>query len=350
MIIGLYDVDFARYRDKIPPNYTLMKYAAYHKKHRDIVKFLSDLKRADFYQKIYYNQDCLGDLEKVIITHPNAELSGRRIDGGIWEPLPLEVEKCTADSSIYPIPTDNRIDVRRRQKKIYSSYNVLVSTNEDTIFDFNKKIVFFHDYNIFSTPNWQERILQCTKFDSKIFQATFAARFPQFIPDYDALNFFSSIPIDDDFTHFRVDFQVSNEEFENYILNSHSCASSITTFCVNDKAIYTAREIVDLFLQTRYRYFFSRLHSKQFLLYNKGICINPNLDSFFDLLIKWNNSKTTKFTTFYDFIMYKGNKKGEESKRKLVRELFNQIKDLETYSKIDVKELLKKGGGWPYDK
>ena len=57
MIIGLYDVDFARYRDKIPPNYTLMKYAAYHKKHRDIVKFLTNLKRADFYQKIYYNQD-----------------------------------------------------------------------------------------------------------------------------------------------------------------------------------------------------------------------------------------------------------------------------------------------------
>ena len=37
MIIGLYDVDFARYRDKIPPNYTLMKYAAYQTKHRDIV-------------------------------------------------------------------------------------------------------------------------------------------------------------------------------------------------------------------------------------------------------------------------------------------------------------------------
>ena len=350
MIIGLYDVDFARYRDKIPPNYTLMKYAAYHKKHRDIVKFLTDLRRADFYQKIYYNQDCLGDLEKTIITHPDAELSGRRIDGGIWKPLPPEVEKCVADSSIYPMPTGSTREVKRRQKKIYSSHNVLASTNEDTIFDFNKKIVFFHDYNIFATPNWQERILQCTKFDDKLFQATFAARFPQFIPDYNALNFFSSIPIDADFTHFRVDFKIGNEEFENYVLNSHSCAPSITTFCVNNKAVYTAREIIDLFLQTRYRYFFSRLHSKRFLLYNKGICINPNLDSFFDLLIKWNNSKTTKFTTFYDFIMYKGNKKGEESKRKLVRELFNQIKDLETYSKIDVKELLKKGGEWPYDK
>ena len=61
MIIGLYDVDFARYQDKIPPNYTLMKYAAYHKKHKDIVKFLPDLKRADFYQKIYYGFKCLKD-------------------------------------------------------------------------------------------------------------------------------------------------------------------------------------------------------------------------------------------------------------------------------------------------
>ena len=48
--------------------------------------------------------------------------------------------------------------------------------------------------------------------------------------------------------------------------------------------------------------------------------------------------------------MYKGIKKGEESRRKLVRELFIQIKDLETYSKIDVPELIKKGGEWPYDK
>ena len=46
----------------------------------------------------------------------------------------------------------------------------------------------------------------------------------------------------------------------------------------------------------------------------------------------------------------KGIKKGEESRRKLVRELFIQIKDLETYSKIDVPELIKKGGEWPYDK
>ena len=48
--------------------------------------------------------------------------------------------------------------------------------------------------------------------------------------------------------------------------------------------------------------------------------------------------------------MYKGIKKGEESRRKLARELFIQIKDLETYSKIDVSELIKKGGEWPYDK
>lgn len=101
-IIGLLDWDLVRWKQPTVFNLELMKLAYYHKVNlRDIVQmeaaFDSSMCSQVFIQKDYEDYD----YPEVITNDPKVVWRGLALSNGIYKPLPLEIEQCPADTTIY---------------------------------------------------------------------------------------------------------------------------------------------------------------------------------------------------------------------------------------------------------
>lgn len=103
MVIGIYDLDMILY-DKFIPSLDLMKYSAYHKYKRDIVKVFYEESDWGIFDKIYTRRDKYKTDPPInISSNPKVEWVGKRFFDGARIRLPDEVERMTPDTSIYSI-------------------------------------------------------------------------------------------------------------------------------------------------------------------------------------------------------------------------------------------------------
>lgn len=101
-VIGLLDWDLTRWKQPTVFNLELMKLAYYHKVLlRDIVqmeyKFSSEMCSQVFIQKDYEDFE----YPPFITSDPKVTWRGLALSDGVYSPLPLEIEQCPADTSIY---------------------------------------------------------------------------------------------------------------------------------------------------------------------------------------------------------------------------------------------------------
>ena len=352
MSIALYDSDYTRFSRHSLPSYYLMKIASYFKSRHEIVKLITDLQRADLYSKLYYNQDTIAPLETQVRNFPDVEYSGFRFNGGIWAPLPPEIQRMRADASIYPDKPVKETDYWKLvlNKQIYHSHILLDS---DELPAPGAKGFFFHDYNIFAREDWKERIDECRALIPK--KSGFGVKYPQYIPDYESLAYLGSFPIDNIFSVFRVDFDITKDQFIDFLKNSKSSLHGIITWCINNKPDFQSVDAAMYLLRFEQMYFLSRVYNRKFVLYNKGVCLNPNLDSFFTALHNWINKiyREPGDTTpsFYDYLCSKPKSYSHEPEylRKEALKILLTNSVAKDFAKINPNKILEQGGEWPYD-
>lgn len=357
MSIALYDADFVRWGEEVPYNYSLMKYAAYYKKHHEIVKLITDLDRADKYTKLIYSQDTLDEFDRRALSHSNVTFSGLRFDGGVQKPLPPEVEKYVADTSIYPIFPKNTREANRKVSVLRDSINLMSYTSELPTGSKKIRTVFFHDYNIFSTPNWKDRINETIYVEGRKQPFSFSSHYPQYIPNGDSLIFLGMVPVSILFATFRMGiYTASLEEIEEYFRTSTRGLHKVLGFSVNNQKTYTDEELVDELIRVFYMNYFAIKYDKEMALYNKSICKDAFVDYFFDVMVYWSNCYREKvvhnshreITTFYNYIYNNRNDDVITNLQKQkIRELFQRQPILKEFSQIEIRDFIKQGGVWP---
>ena len=100
MSIGLYDMDMVTYT-LVPFNLELMKLSTFYKKKNQIVvlapSFTPELNQKFFVRKDYDD----GKFPPGLSKYKNVEYGGYAFSNNIYHPLPIEIESCRPDTSIY---------------------------------------------------------------------------------------------------------------------------------------------------------------------------------------------------------------------------------------------------------
>lgn len=120
--IGLFDRDFLDRSDGVRYNLQLMKLAAYHRRKRDMVSFITDPTRAPYYTKIYYRQnDPELSFPKELSSRDNVDIGGYAINP-VYEPLFPEAENILPATDIYDAAT-SRLKLNGIQQEQLKSQN-----------------------------------------------------------------------------------------------------------------------------------------------------------------------------------------------------------------------------------
>ena len=114
-----------------------MKLAAFHKKNHDIVEMEKKFS-SDKCTKVYIRKD-YEDFEypKYIVEDPKVEWGGYAPNNGVYAPLPPEIERCVADTSIYNCMErfyDRGGETLSLYKKMKRSIHFRFQTTEDLSF------------------------------------------------------------------------------------------------------------------------------------------------------------------------------------------------------------------------
>lgn len=158
-IIGVYDADMVKYTH-VPFNLDLMKLAAYHKKHYDIVTPITRLD-LDKYSKVIYRKDYYdGTFDSEILLNDKVEYGGRAFSPEKHIYLGEEVESMVADRYIYeifrPIYCDCATNAQIYQKLMMAQH-LRLSPQGEVLWDNWKKQIdtsiktnwfIFHDYDV----------------------------------------------------------------------------------------------------------------------------------------------------------------------------------------------------------
>lgn len=173
MSYGLYDGDLQFY--PIPfYNLELMKLSSYYKHKREIVGLSPDFS-PQRYGNFIVRQDFYNPNAQVYKGN-NIVYGGRAFDGEKYKPLPLEIEICKPDISLYERvkPNNTKWNNPSAISTMRRAEHIRLSLDEKTIWkDFEKQLrgnpdrfgVIFHDYNLnqiegayelikHEVPNW----------------------------------------------------------------------------------------------------------------------------------------------------------------------------------------------------
>lgn len=100
--ISLYDWDLCTWKNPIVFNLELMKLAYYHKVHCHDVVQMTKVINTDLCTKTYIRKDYEDWLYPPELTeNPKIDFNGLAIHNDQYTPMPLEIEQCPADTSIY---------------------------------------------------------------------------------------------------------------------------------------------------------------------------------------------------------------------------------------------------------
>lgn len=158
MSYGLYDGDYHLYPQIPFFNLELMKYATYYKHRREIVVFTPKF-TPNMYGHYIVRQDYLSN-HMYSMQYKNVVYGGRAFDGGIYKPLPMDIELCKPDTSIYNklesqlvinAATKNSFSTMRRAEHVRLSLDgqhINPDWEKQLRKDTNTFGLILHDYNL----------------------------------------------------------------------------------------------------------------------------------------------------------------------------------------------------------
>ena len=158
MSYGLYDGDLYLYPQVPFFNLELMKYATYYKRKREIVVFTPKF-NPSMYSNYLVRQD-YPSRRPYSTAYKNVVYGGRAFDGEKYKPLPLEIELCKPDITIYN-KLENEIIKNKTTKNGFNTMrraeHVRLSLDGTTIMpQWEKQLrkesdrfgIIFHDYDL----------------------------------------------------------------------------------------------------------------------------------------------------------------------------------------------------------
>lgn len=161
MSIGLMDADMMRYH-LIPFNIQIMKLSSYYKQKHEIVvlspDFSPERNKLFYYIKDYDD----GAYPPNLLKAPNVKFSGHAFSGSAYKALPLEIEQCQPDTSIYhrmrSLVTGSGT---RMSQKVFDNMtnaeHIQISIDDKTVWDkwsrqlkniHTTRDIMFHDYDL----------------------------------------------------------------------------------------------------------------------------------------------------------------------------------------------------------
>lgn len=176
MSIGLYDADQSAY-GAVTFNLELMKIASYYKKRKEIV-ILSPFITPERHQKFYIRKDYDdGEFSNIVNRRENVEYGGRAFDGGHYTQLPLEIEQCVPDTSIYgKVEKDYLSSGLATRDKIFKNLitaeHCRISLDGKTVWDKyptqfkqlpSQRNIIFHDYDLGAIDGQFETVQEILK-------------------------------------------------------------------------------------------------------------------------------------------------------------------------------------------
>lgn len=180
MSIGLYDVDFMKYR-RVPFNLELMKLASYYKRKKEVVVLAPKLE-PEHYQKFIIRKDYIDDEFDKRFFESNVEYGGLAFTNNKYNPLKEEIELTKPDTHLYDkfkneFCANTYFNTNAEEnliKKYISAFNSLVrgahvrlSLDNKTLWkDFltpvnlslDTRVILCHDYNLNSIEHATEAI------------------------------------------------------------------------------------------------------------------------------------------------------------------------------------------------
>lgn len=164
---GMLDFDLTYWQQPIVFNLELMKLANYYRQQRHLVK-MSHAAEFERFSKIFIRKDYDDNVyPSGIFTHPKAEVGGLAFSGGVYQPLPIEIEKTPPDTSLYENMSryyQSTKAARQRYKTFLSAAHFRLSLDGKTIWpDWECQLrhmpsnqlfsLIVHDFNVHNIEN-----------------------------------------------------------------------------------------------------------------------------------------------------------------------------------------------------
>lgn len=120
MSIAIMDGDISEYL-LVPFNLEVMKLSAWYKKNREVVVLSKEFKPQGF-SKFIYRKDYIDSIyPSDLFFYDNIEYGGLAFSNNNYIPLPLEIERMHADTSIYEKLREDIVGVSNKNKQIFDN-------------------------------------------------------------------------------------------------------------------------------------------------------------------------------------------------------------------------------------
>ena len=199
--ILVYDWDYFHYPSVIP-NLECAKYAAWRKRHKDIVTFNNNL-QPSMYTKTFFRKEYEDGIYDRLIQDPSVDYGGRAFSS-IYKPFDIEMEQIEPDLDIYNKYTNFYGSGPKRQeefKTILYSTHVRLSLDGKTLEPFpyhrlkpRHPNVILHVYDIAAIPNVRELLTDISRRRPSGLPYRIGNKFPINVYSFDELKQWLSIP------------------------------------------------------------------------------------------------------------------------------------------------------------
>ena len=332
MSYGLYDCDYILGETEFL-NLELMKYSTYLKKKKQIVSLSSSF-NPEQYTKFIYRKDFTYDTDHALPTYNNLIYGGRAFHKRIYKPLPLEIEECIPDTSIY-----ERFYSTYTKKKQYARFNSMMkgenfrlSLDGKTIWkNFEKQLrkgnmssLYLHDYNLNEIESAQEVLIELGKYYTKN-TGLIANKFPIQVYNLEDLEKWTPV------RKSKYSFQL---QYNGFIEDNEIVATHLKTYGERSKLRYnfTYGETYESYLDKIVQFYLQMASLRSI---NRKILLNFDKDFFFDP--QWYRV-TLLIDRFYNRSQNQKVKKDVIKKETMV-DFVNQLAKSKQYSvPIDRKE------------
>lgn len=350
MSIGLYDADMAEYTH-VPFNLELMKLAQYYKRKREIVvlspAFSPERHSTFIYRKDYYD----GIFPPHLTRTSNVQYGGLAFTNNKHIPLPLEIEQCAPDTSIYEkyrkqfgssFPYKKSFNVLEKAEHLRLSLDGqnIWENYEKQLKDSTAKVLFFHDYNLNNIENSYEEIKRLATRDTTRAEKVIGFKFPIIANNDEELLKWNSFKKTNHFSTLGYNGVVSDETFFTYIMNSSQSAAAQFEYYITRNNL-TEFEVLNCLPNLYRQLTFARFHHKRVSLkYDTNFFTDKTWEKVIDLiniyhgsLFHFNNSifeKKKKYETMYNFAyMYNEHPLFPNMKftKREMRELFQFVRE-----------------------
>lgn len=311
MSYGLYDCDFVLDKTKYF-NLELMKYSTYLKRKRNIVS-LSTSFNPEQYTNFIYRKDFEYEVDDALPIYKNLTYGGRAFHKATYVPLPIEIESCVPDTSIY-----EKFSERYYNKERWSKYNSLMtgehlrlSLDGKTIWkDFEKQLkkdnyhhqIYLYDYNLNDIEGAPETLIELGKFYRAGGCGRVGNKFP--IQVYNIEDLTKWKPVEHAYNFFQLQYnglipKENNEALFDYLRNEGYYSIFLYNFTYNLTYEDFLKNITDFYRQiTEIR----TLKRKISLIYDMDFFLDPQWYKVVLLIDRFYTRSHNRHIKYNDFI------------------------------------------------